>query len=248
MKRLSPLSIAGIAAVILLVCLLLFLRSPLAAPKTAEVHLPVVQNKLPVQTGAAMSRELTEVEVNPETVQAVIATLSRPDSYSRTLQVFNYWDGGARTAEVRVWAKSGMLRLNVVGSEREMNYLLDAEGVLTLWYGSDTSRRFTYAGGDPDLGDSLQRIPTYEDILDLDKASILEAGCTRTEDGKWQILVESRSELFGYLEIFYISLDTGLLVEAQQWDGDTLIYRMIAGEADLSAPADQLFLLPELSS
>ena len=48
---------------------------------------------------------------------------------------------------------------------------------------------------------------------------------------------------FNYLDIYYISLDTGLLVGAEQWDGDTLIYRMTAGEADLSAPSDQLFLL-----
>ena len=48
---------------------------------------------------------------------------------------------------------------------------------------------------------------------------------------------------FDYLDIYYVSLDTGLLVGAEQWDGDTLIYRMTAGEAELSAPSDQLFLL-----
>ena len=41
-----------------------------------------------------------------------------------------------RTAEIRVWVRSGAVRLNIVGAEREINYLLDGD-VLTLWYGSD---------------------------------------------------------------------------------------------------------------
>ena len=143
------------------------------------------------------------------------------------------------TAEYGTLARN----LNVVGSEREMNYLLDAEGVLTLWYGSDMERRYTYNKADARLGDSLQRIPTYEDILSLDPASIRAAGCFQTEDGKWRILVSAVDPDFGYLDSYSISLDTGLLVGAEQWDGDTLIYQMTAGEADLSAPADQLFLL-----
>ena len=242
MKRLSSLAIAVIATLVLLAGILLFLASPLSAKKTAEVHLPEIQDRLPEHTGAAVPRELTQVDVNPETVQAVISTLNRPDSYSRTLQVFQFWDGGGRTAEIRVWVRSGAVRLNIVGAEREINYLLNGN-VLTLWYGSDMERRYTYNKANARLGDSLQRIPTYEDILSLDPASIRDAGCTCTEDGKWRILVAAVDPDFNYLDIYYVSLDTGLLVGAEQWDGDTLIYRMTAGEADLSAPSDQLFLL-----
>ena len=242
MTRLSSLGIAVIATLVLLAGILLFLSSPLSAKKTAEVHLPEIQDRLPEHTGAAVPRELTQVEVNPDTVQAVISTLNRPDSYSRTLQVFQFWDGGGRTAEIRVWVRSGTVRLNIVGAEREINYLLDGD-VLTLWYGSDMSHRYTYNKADARLGDSLQRIPTYEDILSLDPTSIRDAGCTCTESGKWRILVSTVDPDFNYLDIYYVSLDTGLLVGAEQWDGDTLIYRMTAGEADLSAPSDQLFLL-----
>ena len=242
MKRISSLTVAVIATLVLLAGILLFLASPLAARKTAEVHLPEIIDRLPEHTGAAVPRELTLVEVTPETVQAVVATLNRPDSYSRTLQVFQYWEGGGRTAEIRVWTRSGAVRLSIVGAERETNYLLEGD-TLTLWYGSDTSRRYTYRGADARLGDSLQRIPTYEDILSLDPASIRAAGCFQTEDGKWRILVSAVDPNFGYLDSYSISLDTGLLVGAEQWDGDTLIYQMTAGEADLSAPADQLFLL-----
>ena len=112
MKRLSSLAIAVIATLVLLAGILLFLASPLSAKKTAEVHLPEIQDRLPEHTGAAVPRELTQVDVNPETVQAVISTLNRPDSYSRTLQVFQFWAGGGRTSEIRVWVRSGDVRLN----------------------------------------------------------------------------------------------------------------------------------------
>lgn len=241
MKRISSLTVAVIATLVLLAGILLFLFSPLSARKTAEVHLPEIQEQLPEHTGAAVPRELTQVEVNAETVQAVVATLRRPESYSRILQVFQYWEGGGRTAEIQVWVRNGAVRLSIAGTDGEVNYLLEGN-VVTLWYGSDMSRRYSYVGADARMGDSLQRIPTYEDILSLDPSCIQEAGCFRTEEGKWQILVSVRDPVFNYLDIYYISLDTGLLVGAEQWDGTELIYRMSAGEADLSAPSDQLFL------
>ena len=247
MKLKHPLGIAVAVTLVLLAALILILYSPWAAPKTPEVRLPELADRLPEQTGAAVPRELTQVEVGPQTVQAVIATLNRPDSYSRSIRVENYWDGGSGVTDIQVWVKSGMQRLNVVSGSEERNYLLSGNTV-TLWYGGDPGRRFVYAGSDPHLADDLQRIPTYEDILDLDPASIREAGCTATDNGKWLILVAAVNADLGYLDIYYISLDTGLLEMAEQWDGDSLIYRMQAGEAELSAPDDQLFLLPSLSS
>ena len=244
MMRRHPLRIAGLITLVLLAGLLLLLFSPLAAPKTPEVKLPQLQDRLPEQTSAAVPGELTQVEVNPQTVQAVISTLTRPDSYSRTILVNSYWAEGSRSAVVRVWARGSLLRMNIQGDGAETNYLMNGNSV-TLWYGADTGRRFTYAGSDPYLGDGLQRIPTYEDILTLDPASIREAGCTRTEEGKWRILVAAEDPDFGYLDIYYISLDTGLLEAAEQWDGNDLLYEMSAGEAELSAPDDQFFLLPE---
>lgn len=248
MRIRHPLTIAGIVTLVLLAVLLLVLFSPWAAPQTPAVKLPELQDRLPEQAGPAIPRELVQVEVNPLTVQSVIATLNRPDSYYRTIHVVSFWDGGSREQTVRVWAKSGMLRLNLQSQgETEKNYLM-ADGALTLWYGEDSANRWVRPGDDPHLADDLQNIPTYEDILALDPSAIRQAGCTVTQDGKWRILVTAEDSDFGYLDIYYISLDTGLLEMAEQWEGNTLLYRMTAGEADLSAPDDQVFLLPETLS
>ena len=243
MKSRHPLAIAGIITVVLLAVLLVVLFSPWARPETPAVKLPELQDRLPEQTGAAIPQELVQVEVNPQTVQSVIATLYRPESYSRSIRISTYWDGGSSTSLIRVWVKNGLMRMNVLGAGEEKNILMQ-EDTITLWYGNDARQAFTYRGDDPHLADSLMRIPTYEDLLSLDPAAIREAGCTTTEKGKWQILVVAEDQDFGYLDTYYISLDTGLLEAAEQWDGDKRIYSMTAGEADLSAPDDQLFLLP----
>jgi hypothetical protein len=239
-----PLTIAGIITLVLLAGLLLILFSPWARPETPAVKLPELQDRLPEQTGAAIPRELVQVEVNPQTVQSVIATLARPESYSRSIRVTTYWEGGSSTSLIRVWVKNDRTRMNILGTGEEKNILMDGETV-TLWYGNDVNQVYTYRGNDPYLADRLQRIPTYEDILALDRSAIREAGCTRTDEGEWRILVAAENREFGYLDTYYISLETGLLEAAEQWEGDTRIYAMTAGKADLSAPDDQLLLLPE---
>ena len=169
MKRRHPLLIAGIITLVLLAALLLVVFSPWTAPKTAEVKLPELLDRLPEQSSAAVPEELQQVEVNPQTVQAVIATLNRPDSYSRSIRVNSFWDGGSRSVLIRVWIKSGKLRLNIVGEDQEKNYLME-DGTVTIWYGNDTENRYVYRGSDPYLADGLQRIPTYEDILVLERS------------------------------------------------------------------------------
>ena len=243
MKHDRALLAAGIGTLALLAALILLLFSSWTARKTAEVHLPETQARLPGESLPAVPEELALVKVEPDTVQAVIATLHRPDSYSRSISVESMWDSGIRTAQIDVWVKNGMQRMTVTENGARKQYLL-IDGELTVWQEEDPGRRFTYSGGGS-LGDSLQRIPTYEDLLTLDPARIRTAGCTRTERGKWRILVTADSAELGYLDVYYISLDTGLLEAAEQWDGDSCVYRMQAGEADLSAPDDQLFRLPD---
>lgn len=188
---------------------------------------------------------LTLAEVTTDTVQAVVATMVRPDSYSRSLLVTSYWEGGHTSYPIRVWLKSGDLRLTMTqpeaGSEEAIEKnILYLDGQVSLWYGSDTEHVYRYDSEEA-LGDLLQMLPTYEDILTLPREDIAEAGYVRRE-GSWRIMVSSH-DASGCLTVYYISIETGLLEAAERWDGDQLIYSMEAGEADLSAPGDELFTL-----
>ena len=62
--------------------------------RTSHITLPSSE-QTPGQ--AAVTRDaLTVVEVTPETVQAAVATLSRPQEYRRTVTVEQLWTGGGQ--------------------------------------------------------------------------------------------------------------------------------------------------------
>ncbi len=182
-------------------------------------------------------------EVTPETVQAVVRTLARPDSYSRRLLVSSYWEGGSQTWPIQVWQKSGAARIRIAsqGAEEEKNVLLE-DGILHVWYG-EGPEVFRYEPEEETAADLLQMIPTYEDLLELDTAQIEEAGYVNLY-GTWRIMAAVREKPTDYLMVYYISIDTGLLDAAERRDGDRIVYRMTAEQADLAAPEESVFLLP----
>ena len=103
------------------------------------------------------------VEVTPETVQSILASMSRYQSYSRTITLQYSWTGGTgtMTAQVRAdggWSRcdtllaSGVTEHSIVGGER-------------LWYWYDDDKQALEGEADQRSQDLLQYIPTYEDVL-----------------------------------------------------------------------------------
>ena len=210
---------------------------------TAPVILPDT-TALPVEYNSGELGGAIPAEVTPETVQAVVRTLARPDSYSRRLLVSSYWEGGSQTWPIQVWQKSGATRIRISSQgteEAEKNVLLK-DGILHVWYG-EGPEVFRFESEEPEAADLLQMLPTYEDLLDLDTARIEEAGYVNLY-GTWRIMAAVREKPTDYLMVYYISIDTGLLDAAERRDGETVVYRMTAEQADLAAPEDSAFLLP----
>ena len=58
-------------------------------------------------SGGQEGDQYWQVAVTPETVQSVVATLSRPDSYYRELTVETLWSGGSYSSTVQYWEDSG---------------------------------------------------------------------------------------------------------------------------------------------
>ena len=136
---------------------------------------------------------LIPAKVTPETVQAVVATLSRPDGYSRELQVVSSWLGGEAAWQVQVWHKGSSTRIRITPEtegEPEKDVLIQDREIL-IRYGDDR-RVFRSTAGSPALTDALQLIPSYEDVLALEPGQIKEAGYVE-QDGVWRILVAARA-------------------------------------------------------
>ena len=84
MERKKRNIVVALIAAIIAVAVLSSFGLGLFAPDTAEIVLPT---PAPSPSPGGESGGAVRVEVTPETVQSVIATLSRPESYGRTVTV-----------------------------------------------------------------------------------------------------------------------------------------------------------------
>lgn len=231
----------AIAAALALILVMVLRMAPSTSVDTPAVILPTAP--LPsesVRPETSPDGEKT-VDVTPETVQAAIATLTRADSYSRTVRVETFWPGGSSVTETDVWVRASSARLLISGGKSEKNVLIRGDE-LWIWY-SDSAD--IYRGpADGAAADEYQMLLTYEGILDLPVSAMTDAGYTEYS-GEKCIYAEFVSGELGYTYSCWVSIDTGLLMGAYVCDTDgTLIYSMTSSRPDISTPDESIFAVP----
>ncbi|MCL2828742.1 MAG: hypothetical protein FWD99_08420 [Oscillospiraceae bacterium] len=193
------------------------------------------------------------VEITRYNVQNVLATLYRADYYVREIRQTRFWSDGAGSASTtaEIWATPDVLRIRWANGE---NMILSHD-TYTLWHEgrAPITRPVTAAMGESltHILDEFQGIPSYEALLELDPEQIIRAGYTRKPVGdseRYVIFLSVQTSSLGYVDYYYIELDSGLLVEMETWDGSTLVYHIETIRLDLSAPPEDVFLLPERRS
>ena len=186
-----------------------------------------------------------QVEVTPDTVQSVIRTLDRYTSYRRAVSV-EYLSGGAvlstLTAEVAVdgvWTRCDVL--SEPGGRTEHS-IVNGD-TRWLWYGDSRDYAKLSAGeATPDLA---QRLPTYEDVLALDRSAITAAGYELRESLPC-VYVEVVQPELGYRERFWVSVESGLLVASETVKGEEIVYRMSSYQVETPlAEVGDSFTLPD---
>jgi len=187
------------------------------------------------------------VEVAPETVQAIVSTLSRPRTYSRDIVIESFWEDGHAETYVSVSVSGGITSLRItpsVGIYRRIIVTQDAE---YIWYSGDSTafrRSFGVDGDSGKVSDQWQMLLTFEDIFELDIGDIIAADYTDL-DGEEGIYIVHRTLVLGHTRAFYISLDQGLIIAALEYDTNgVLVYRMTAGNFSEEAEA-WAFILPD---
>lgn len=222
---------------------LIWLLAPGSAPETPPVILatPAAADSV----GAPSATDVPGVrviEVTPDTVQTVISMLRRADNYSRTLTAQNFWNGGSAVTGIEVWVRGDNVRLSIreSGGDTVKNVLIKGAEEW-IWY-SDGAGVWHGAARDGDA-DAYQTLLTYEDVLTLDKSAILDAGYTEY-NGENCIFVRYASGALDYEHLCYISDATGLLMGAETYDGDMLVYAMRSSDPNISTPVDEVFVEP----
>ncbi len=186
--------------------------------------------------------EYLPVEVTPETVQSVIATLSRADSYTRSLTIRDFWGEESSATAVSVWVDNGFIRVQThLNSGRTQNTLMDGE-TLYLWY--DQERDFLSFDMDERTPDLVQRFPTYEDVLEADPDTIVDAGYAAYES--WNcVYVEVEDQELNYLYRYWVDISSGLLVASETVEAGQVVYRMTSTALQSPCPVTASFRLPD---
>lgn len=229
----------GFAGLIALVVVLMLINSLRPSP---EIELPSQEEEGMQSEENSSGDGLTVVEIRPDTVQAAVATLERPETYRRELVVQQFWDSGSGTMENTVTVSGGWTRVDQTLARDRVRHSVTDGRMTYIWY---NSQRTVYEAQAGEISaDMEQAIPTYEDVLDLPMEEISAANY-QTLSNMNCIYVETATDAYGYVLKYWVSVDSGLLVAAEKLlDGET-VYRMWETSADLNPTIGSEFTLPD---
>lgn len=213
--------------------------------KTPHIVLPTIRTDSSQSDVSDIPDDRSQrVEVTVSTVQAVIASLDRAGSYYRQLSVQTFWESGSGTTSVQTWVDDGYTYVRSVMPSGQMRYCLSTpDDVVYYWYGGSSAWLTAPAGSLS--ADLSQRIPTYEDVLALDTEKISAAGYDAYGEHPC-VYVETLQDELGYLERYWVSVDSGLLVAAQTLKDDKVVYSVNAtAPVQTPCPTDAVFALPD---
>lgn len=212
--------------------------------KTPEVILPSLA-PLPSEDASDQTSggDYERVEVTADTVQQVVANLERPESYARTITAELLDEtGGFGVTQATVTVDGGWTQTTLTLPDRRTQHTLIGEGKRYVWYGSERSwQEYDASERSADLS---QRLPTYEDVLTADKADVIAAQYALSEQLPCIYIAVAQEEL-GYVESYWVSVDTGLLVHAESSKDGAVFYRMSGYTVETPATPGLNFSLPD---
>ena len=233
--------IYGCVAVVIIVVIVFFVKTLSSPYDSHAINMP---SPAVDSSGNTSDDGINRVEVTPETVKAVLGTLSRAESFSRTYSIKTYWDGGESESNLSYWQKGSNIRMSISQNETIRNILV-IDNDLYVWY-DGSSGIFKSKLSESSVArevDKFSGLVTYEDIMEVPQEDILNAGYD-VHSGQSCIIVEYKSGELDYVNRLYISVDNGLLIAAEKYDGETLIYSMESDSPELSTPSDEIFAIP----
>lgn len=207
---------------------------------------PTITLPTPLPTGTAdpeqptaEREEGTRVEITPTTVQSTIAALNRIESYYRTVTTTQ---GGA-SSTAQVWVDGGWSRSDLRLYSGMTAYTIVGDGTVWRWY-SEEPTVVTWDEEEDSADLDGQRIPTYEDVLELPMESITAARYEQ-HDGYLCVFVEVDVAELMQKERYWVSVDSGLLAASEIEQNGEIVWSMATTEPEIPIPLGTAFRLPD---
>jgi len=247
MKRYTTIQISSVIAVVLVLCLLagFLVADMIDAAGGTDIELPTGPA---VTTAADLRGEVWEnsislqgVDVTPENVADVVATLTRPGAYTLTAVVER--SAGEHTEQTRVThAVADGMSATVSVRDEESTQTLRADGKVYIW-SADSAVTVLDEGNFGE--DAAAGLPGYEIVHTLEQ--IEDAGYIVFE-GFDCIYFSCREDSLQLESTYYVDISTGLLIASENICQGQSIYRMRTESIAVETPEASLFTLPDGTS
>ncbi len=202
---------------------------------TGEADTPVITADSQLLT----AQSVADVDITTDNVQHVIASLTRPEAYSCTIENKLYYTGGSSSLRCRRYVRDGVIRTDTLTESGAVRASIIRRGDTIYSWNADSSAVYEgRAGSFSD--DASAMLPTYEDVLAAG-VTPLSAGRTST-DSEPCIIVSF--DLDGYRCAYSVSASSGLLKSASFYSGDTLTRSVSVSGLSTEAPDKVYFTLP----
>ncbi len=241
-KNLFTIAIIAMIAVTAIITLLII---TLDSGETASVVLPEAPTE--AENVSALPNDDNPmqgvVDITPQNVQAVIASLDRSTDYFVQMTTLLSASNGTRETLVSMWVKGDMTRTIVTGTETIKNILTDGSEYW-IWYSDDTG---SILHGEADsrsaaLAEALNGLPDYTAVLELDPDSISEAGYEQMGDIsciRAAVSGEDGSEIE-----YFISVTDGLLAGYTRYENGEEVFSLRNEYTQLAPSDNSMFKLP----
>ncbi len=239
-RRLSPRTAAWIVVILALLASVL-VSVGLTGQKT-KIVLPNGSAAATPTASETQSFTLSDADITKDNVQQVIADLRRPDSYSLSIKNTVYWDTDWSECQVNLYVLDGVSLTEYYNTTQEVDRYELIKG--KKYYSWRVGQKKFHKGKNGSVtADQNSMIPTYESIAQVDRQAVTDAGL-RTVNSEPCVYCVVNDEKSGYTITYYVSTVTGLLMQADYTEKDTLVRSVIVTAVENTAPGAEKFVLP----
>lgn len=235
-------SLVGVAVLVLFITALAF---SLGNGSTAPVLLPTEAPDSTPDASVSGDEQVFQnvLTITPENVQAAIASLERSTDYFAQIMTNLNAPNGNREVLVSIWVQDTLTHSIITHSNYTKHIFTDG-GEYWIWYSDDTDTAFhgKSALEGTSLAESLNGLPDYSEILELEPESIKEAAYAEYR-GSPCIMVAAETD--GGENEYIIDTKLGLLIGYTRRENGEEIYTLSADVNSPGDPSSDVFILPD---
>ena len=239
MERRNQNILIGLIAIVIVIAVFSSFGLSLFSTPTPTITLPTPTPVVTAGIGDISQGEGTRVEITSDTVQSTIAALNRLESYYRTVTTTM---AGAQSS-VQIWVDQSWSRSELTLASGAVVNTIVGDGRVWRWYSGDEEFA-SWEADDSSMDVESQRIPTYEDVLALDR-DLITAARYEERDGYLCVFVEVDVPELDQRERYWVSADSGLLAAAETESGGEVVWSMTTTIPEIPVPSVASFVLPD---